>query len=39
LNEAPQAAIEPHADIFAENDDESDKGDWEKVGSDEEIVD
>jgi hypothetical protein len=42
LNEAPPAALEQHADLFAENDDEnddeSDKGDWEQVGSDEEIV-
>jgi hypothetical protein len=38
LNEAAPAALEQHADLFAENDDESDKGDWEQVGSDEEIV-
>jgi hypothetical protein len=38
LNEAPHDVLEQHAEIFAENNDESDKGDWEQVGSDEEII-
>jgi hypothetical protein len=39
LNKAPHAALEPHADIFTVNEDESDKGkEWDDIGSDEEII-
>jgi hypothetical protein len=39
LNEAPTAAHETHAEIFRDDTgQDSDKGDWEQVGSDEEVI-
>jgi hypothetical protein len=38
LVQAPNAALEPHADIFVDSADESDKNEWDQMGSDDEII-
>jgi hypothetical protein len=38
LVQAPNAALEPHADIFMDESDESEKPQFDDVGSDEEII-
>jgi hypothetical protein len=38
LVQAPNAALEPHADIFVDQSDESEKNQWDEMGSDEELI-